>query len=154
MNYIHSTKLLTFFPAFSRCSFNCASSPSRPASPANRLARSRSIPHAAMLTNPTPCLARRRTGRCRGNRRFGRGGLETFHLILQLRDPRAQAFENFADVRGQDDAIFAMMTAGVAAFDWVFEFLAAGAAGAGALARTWFLHDGFSAGAFPNRGRS
>jgi hypothetical protein len=60
--------------------------------------------------------------------------LQVAELVFQLRDSGVQAFQNFPRLGGDGHAVFAMMARGGAAFDGVFKFLAAGAAGAGSLA--------------------
>jgi hypothetical protein len=56
---------------------------------------------------------------------LGGDGLEPAQLILQLRYPAAQSFEDLPNIRRQHNAIFAMMPAGVAAFDGILKFFTA-----------------------------
>jgi hypothetical protein len=73
------------------------------------------------------------------------GGLvrKTAEGALQLGHPTAQALQDFARFGRHAHAVFTVMARGGIAFDGVFKLFAAGAAGAEALAGSWFFHTGF-----------
>jgi len=52
-----------------------------------------------------------------------------------------EAFQNFAHINRQNNAVSAMMPRGIAALDGIFEFFPAGAAGAGALTGGDLFHE-------------
>ena len=60
--------------------------------------------------------------------------LKATELVFQLGHAAAEAFQNLARLGGNGHAVLAMMARGGAAFDGIIKFLAAGAAGARALA--------------------
>jgi len=65
-----------------------------------------------------------------------RGGLflKAAELVFQLRHAAAEAFQDFPGLGGNGHAVFAMMARGGAVVGGIFILLAAGAAGARALA--------------------
>lgn len=60
--------------------------------------------------------------------------LEAAELVFELGHAGAEAFQNFAGFGGDGHAVLAMVARGGAALDGIIKFLAAGAAGARALA--------------------
>lgn len=60
--------------------------------------------------------------------------LQAAELIFQLSHAAAEAFQNLAGFGGDGHAVFAMMARGGGALGGIIKFLAAGAAGAQALA--------------------
>ena len=66
--------------------------------------------------------------------------MEPAQLVFELGHTGMEAFQNFAHINRQNNAVRAMMTRGIVALDRIFEFFPADAAGAKALAGGDFFH--------------
>jgi hypothetical protein len=64
--------------------------------------------------------------------------LKAAELVFELRHTIIETLQSFPRFRRNDDTILAMVARGSAAFDRIFKFLAAGAAGAGTFSRRHF----------------